>query len=180
MEAIHKYLTERVDKLGQIWLASSLECAQCHDHKFDSWSQKQYYQFAAFFSDLDRVGVWSVGVSGSSTAPRNPDDAYFKLPRVYMPTAEQTQRLADIDAELAQLREQLAARDSEARALASELKAQAAESPDYYRWIDPEFSEARAVSDNSHSDLVKEVTRPPGGNGAIVTRDIQFFSQFLH
>lgn len=174
VEAIHKYLTERVDKLGQIWLASSLECAQCHDHKFDSWSQKQYYQFAAFFSDLDRVGVWSVGVSGSSTAPRNPDDAYFKLPRVYMPTDKQTQRLADIDAELVQLREQLAARDSEARALASELKEQAADSPDYYRWIDPEFSEARAVSDSSHSDLVKEVTRPPGGNGAIVTRDIQF------
>ena len=63
VEAIHKYVTERVDKVGQVWLASSLQCAQCHDHKFDPWSQKQYYQFAAFFSDLDRIGVWTVGVS---------------------------------------------------------------------------------------------------------------------
>lgn len=33
VEAIHKYVTERVDKVGQVWLASSLQCAQCHDHQ---------------------------------------------------------------------------------------------------------------------------------------------------
>lgn len=176
LEAIHKYLTERVDKLGQIWLASSLECAQCHDHKFDVWSQKQYYQFAAFFADLDRVGVWSVGVSGSSTAPRNPDDAYFKLPRVYMPTAQQKERLAEIDAELAQHRSHLSDDNSREKihAVQKALREQAGEAKDYYQWIDPDFTETLALGAQENSELDREVTRPPGGNGAIVTQDIQF------
>lgn len=176
LEAIHKYLTERVDKLGQIWLASSLECSQCHDHKFDVWSQKQYYQFAAFFSDLDRIGVWSVGVSGSSTAPRNPDDAYFKLPRVYMPTPEQKDRLAEIDAELAQYRSRFLADENQEKreAVQTSLREQARQSKDYYRWIDPAFTETLAVSAQGSTELERETTRPPGGNGAIVTQDIQF------
>lgn len=176
LEAIHKYLTERVDKLGQIWLASSLECSQCHDHKFDIWSQKQYYQFAAFFSDLDRIGVWSVGVSGSSTAPRNPDDAYFKLPRVYMPTPQQKERLAEIEAEIAQYRSQLLDDKNleKIKAVQKSLREQARKSKDYYRWIDPAFTETLALSAQGSTELEREVTRPPGGNGAIVTQDIQF------
>lgn len=173
-EAIHKYLTERVDKLGQVWLASSLECAQCHDHKFDTWSQKQYYQFAAFFSDLDRVGVWAVGVSGSSTAPRNLQDAYFKLPRVYLPTAQQETRLSEIDQQLTALREELAARQDEAESLRAKLVAEAKAIPDYFTWVEPEFSRADLVSDTLITPLEREVARPAGGNGAIVTGDIQF------
>lgn len=175
-EAIHKYLTERVDKLGQIWLASSLECAQCHDHKFDVWSQKQYYEFAAFFNDLDRVGVWSVGVSGSSTAPRNDEDAYFKFPRVYLPREEQKTKLATLDAEIAALRATLTDKDVVAKATDArqQLRDDASRYQDYFTWVDPQFSEASVVDGTNTTPLEKEVTRPPGGNGAIVTGDIQF------
>ena len=169
-EAIHKYLTERVDKLGQIWLAASLECAQCHDHKFDTWSQKQYYQFASFFSDLDRVGVWTVGVSGSSTAPRNPDDAYFKLPRIYMPTEQQQSRLDAIDQTMASLREQLEQQNEASETLRKQLLSDADSIPDYFEWIEPQFTRAEVEG----TALTVETARPQGGNGAIVTGDVQF------
>ncbi len=176
VEAIHKYLTERVDKLGQVWLASSLECSQCHDHKFDPWKQKQYYQFAAFFADLDRIGVWTVGVSGSSISPRNADDAYFKLPRVYLPTAEQEQELAALDAQLADLRGQLEGAEFADRAavITAELRADAQRYPDYYSWVEPKFSAMLALDASAESKLMTESARPPGGNGAIVTGDIQY------
>jgi hypothetical protein len=175
-EAIHKYLTERVDKLGQVWLASSLECAQCHDHKFDPWSQKQYYQFAAFFADLDRIGVWTSGVSGTATEPRNAEDSYFKLPRVYLPTVAQSQQLAALDDEIAALRAGLGGSDyaRSAAGIRERLRAEARAEPDYFRWVDPAFTTRLAHGPGAATELTVETARPPGGNGAIVTGDIQY------
>ncbi len=42
---------DRVNTLGTVWLGSTLECAQCHDHKYDPFSQKDYYQLFAFFNN---------------------------------------------------------------------------------------------------------------------------------
>jgi len=42
---------DRVNTTATIWLGSTLECAQCHDHKYDPFSQKEYFQFFAFFNN---------------------------------------------------------------------------------------------------------------------------------
>lgn len=44
-------IIDRVNTTATVWLGSTLECAQCHDHKFDPFSQKEYYQFFAFFNN---------------------------------------------------------------------------------------------------------------------------------
>lgn len=41
---------------ARIFLGVRIECAQCHDHPFDTWKQHQFWEFAAFFSGLERVG----------------------------------------------------------------------------------------------------------------------------
>ncbi len=48
------YDADRVQNLGEVWLASSLNCARCHDHKYDPFTLRDYYSMAAFFADVDQ------------------------------------------------------------------------------------------------------------------------------
>lgn len=43
-------LHDRVATTGAVWLGLTLECAQCHDHKFDAITQREYYQLYAYFN----------------------------------------------------------------------------------------------------------------------------------
>lgn len=41
---------------SRIFLGIRIECAQCHDHPFDDWSQKQFWSYASFFAGIERQG----------------------------------------------------------------------------------------------------------------------------
>jgi len=42
---------DRVNTTGTVWLGTSLDCARCHSHKYDPFSQKEYYQIFAYFNN---------------------------------------------------------------------------------------------------------------------------------
>ncbi len=50
------YVMDRVATTGTVWLGLSLGCAQCHTHKFDPVSHRDYYQMFAFFNSIDEDG----------------------------------------------------------------------------------------------------------------------------
>jgi len=52
-EYLAKYSADRVRNFGSVWLGITLQCAECHDHKFDPLSQKDFYRLAACFADID-------------------------------------------------------------------------------------------------------------------------------
>jgi len=52
------YAADRVRTVTTTWLGSTVGCAQCHDHKFDPFATKDFYQFAAFFADIEEKGVY--------------------------------------------------------------------------------------------------------------------------
>ena len=47
-----RYLTDRVRAVGTVWLGQTLGCAQCHDHKFDPVTARDFYAMGAFFADV--------------------------------------------------------------------------------------------------------------------------------
>ena len=42
---------DRVNTTATVWLGSTVACAQCHNHKYDPFSQKDYYRLMAFFAN---------------------------------------------------------------------------------------------------------------------------------
>ena len=56
-EYLSKYAADRVRTMGSIWLGSTVGCAECHDHKFDPYTTKDFYRFASFFADIKELGI---------------------------------------------------------------------------------------------------------------------------
>lgn len=98
-----EYVADRVHTTATVFLAMSLQCARCHDHKFDPISQRDYYQFASFFNNIpDRVVSY------------NKDR--MAEPLLKVPSPEQTAELQRIEARAAEIETLLQARFSEADA----------------------------------------------------------------
>ncbi|HWB05019.1 MAG TPA: PSD1 and planctomycete cytochrome C domain-containing protein [Verrucomicrobiales bacterium] len=57
-EYLAKYTADRVRTVSMAWMGSTLGCAECHDHKFDPWRQKDFYSLGAFFADMKQWGVY--------------------------------------------------------------------------------------------------------------------------
>ena len=50
-------VVDRTNTVATVWLGLSMECARCHDHKYDPITQKDYYRMFAFFNELDEVDI---------------------------------------------------------------------------------------------------------------------------
>ena len=51
-ESLHKNVVDRVEAFGTVFLGLTVQCAQCHDHKYDPITQKEYYQLYGFFNNF--------------------------------------------------------------------------------------------------------------------------------
>ena len=51
-----EYVIDRVETMGAVWMGLTLGCARCHDHKYDPFSQREFYQLFALFNNLDEQG----------------------------------------------------------------------------------------------------------------------------
>jgi hypothetical protein len=69
-EWLVRYAVDRTVTLGRIWLGLTLNCAECHSHKYDPVSHKEFYSLYAFFNSLEEVGAG--GMSGFHGKPVPP------------------------------------------------------------------------------------------------------------
>ncbi|MCZ6673521.1 MAG: PSD1 and planctomycete cytochrome C domain-containing protein, partial [Verrucomicrobia bacterium] len=58
-EYLAKYAADRVRAVATTFLGSTMGCTECHDHKFDPFTTKDFYSMAAFFADVKQYGVYS-------------------------------------------------------------------------------------------------------------------------
>lgn len=100
-ENLANYNADRVKTLGEAVLGLTLGCAQCHDHKYDPLTQREYYQFFAYFNTLSDIGL--DGNAGVNPRPyfqaktKLPDD---ELPELRRRIEEIRHALANPQAEL--------------------------------------------------------------------------------
>ncbi|WP_133796454.1 PSD1 and planctomycete cytochrome C domain-containing protein [Prosthecobacter fusiformis] len=57
-EYLSKYQADRVRTVGGAWLGATLGCAECHDHKFDPYTARDFYSMSAYFADVKQFGVY--------------------------------------------------------------------------------------------------------------------------
>jgi hypothetical protein len=83
-EYLNKYVVDRVDTVGAVWLGLTVACTECHDHKYDPLSTKEFYQLCAFFHNVPEKGLDRIRTD-------NPP------PRLPVPTAEQALKFVEAD-----------------------------------------------------------------------------------
>lgn len=126
-----KYAIDRATTTSTVWLGLTLQCAECHDHKFDPLSTKDFYKLFAFFNQIPEQPLYE-----GAAAP----------PSIPVPTAEQSKAYTALDKQLAALRQKYTA-----------LAGEPAEKPDIrdgllaeYSFDEPNGEISNDTSGNNH------------------------------
>ncbi len=93
-EYLAKYSSDRVRNFSMVWLGTTLGCCECHDHKYDPFTQKDFYQVAAFFADIDDLQSFK----GTNSLPtrREPEiEAHSPLDRQRIATLKKQLEILD-------------------------------------------------------------------------------------
>ncbi|MCA9147319.1 MAG: DUF1549 domain-containing protein, partial [Planctomycetales bacterium] len=80
------YIVDRVNTTATVWLGLTVACAQCHDHKYDPITQREFYGLYAFFNNVPENGL--DGNQGNA------------MPYIRVPDEAQTARLNDLDSQI--------------------------------------------------------------------------------
>ncbi len=90
-EQRYEVIVDRVNTTSTVWLGSTLGCAQCHNHKYDPFSQKDYYRMFAFFENAEyRIGT-------------EPFQRFVYEPDLELPSPEQEEKRKQLKTEQAGL-----------------------------------------------------------------------------
>ncbi len=112
-----KSVTDRVKAIGTVWLAQTVMCAECHDHKYDPITSRDFYSLGAFFADIKESAIG-----------RREDGMIVATP-------QQTARLAEFDTKIAAAQQQLAAPRPELDAAQAAWEKVVAQGPPELPWI---------------------------------------------
>ena len=96
-EFLAEYTADRVETTAAVWLGQTFNCARCHDHKFDPFTQHDFYAMKAFFHNVPERGVGLYSNPVRTNAP----------PFVKLPMPELEAKIAALNAKLKPVEDQL-------------------------------------------------------------------------
>ncbi|BCX47453.1 chromosome segregation protein [Haloferula helveola] len=105
-EYIAKYYAERVRATSVAFLGSTMGCAECHDHKFDPFTAKDFYAMEAFFADIFEKGAFNGDgrYNEGADIKNHPGNELGPWgPVLKIPSEEQTKELARLRGEIGKL-----------------------------------------------------------------------------
>jgi hypothetical protein len=83
-EYLNKYVVDRVNTVGAVWMGLTIGCCECHDHKYDPISTREFYRMYAFFHNVPEKGLDRIRTD-------NPP------PRLPVPTPSQALQFVEAD-----------------------------------------------------------------------------------
>ena len=152
-EYLVEYAADRTATTGAVFMGLTVQCARCHDHKFDPISQQEYYSLFAYFNSNDEPGLYS----------QLPDANRAFEPFMQVPTAEQSNQQLELNAALDSLTaemEQPSAQDAQA------LETFLDSAPATYgvSWAASEVVSAESTADSSLTILEDRSVLASGAN----------------
>jgi hypothetical protein len=131
-----KYAADRVRNASAVWLGSTMGCCECHNHKFDPFTSKDFYSLAAFFADVQELPVG-------------------RQPQTPLPSPQQAAELKKLDALLAGIKAKIEKHGPELEKAQAEWEAEVKEKKTTAKLPKP-VTEALAVEPAKRSDKQKQ------------------------
>ncbi len=94
-EFLAEYTADRVETTATVWLGQTFNCARCHDHKFDPFTQRDFYSLKAFFHNVSEKGVGDYGQQFNMSSP----------PFVTLPAPDLEAKIAALKTEIEQVKQ---------------------------------------------------------------------------
>ncbi len=98
-EYLVEYVADRVVTTGTVWMAQTFSCSRCHDHKYDPFTQRDFFRLFAYFNRVPEQGL--DGRTGNA------------VPFIAAPTPRQSERIEQLQARIDDYRRRLAQRSTE-------------------------------------------------------------------
>ncbi|MCC6820772.1 MAG: PSD1 domain-containing protein [Verrucomicrobia subdivision 3 bacterium] len=163
-----RYAVDRAETTASVWMGLTVGCAVCHDHKFDPISQKEFYQFYAFFNNFNEKAM-----DGNALLP---------APTMKLPTAAQ-------EAKLGQLSESIVATEKRIREAAAKLKyteperapSPATNQPADFVWVEDDYPKGAKAEASGAAGALKWVENEKvySGKKAIARTDTGLAQDFF-
>ncbi|MFN0109717.1 MAG: DUF1553 domain-containing protein [Blastocatellia bacterium] len=124
--ARYEVMVDRVNTTATVWLGSTLGCAQCHNHKYDPFSQRDYFRFYSFFDNS------AYQIQGSEAFSRVANE-----PTLELPTPEQEVKRKELNNQITKLETTLKTQTPELDAAQAEWEKEILAEPAKWTTLDP-------------------------------------------
>jgi mono/diheme cytochrome c family protein len=135
-EYLSKYANDRVTTTATVWLGTTLACCECHDHKYDPFTQRDFYRLYAYFNNIPEMGL-----DNRQGSP---------VPNLQIATPEQTAQLTAYRQQIADLDGRITAEVAKATIDPPSPNSKSSE-PQETVWLDDELPRM-ALADGSEGD----------------------------
>jgi hypothetical protein len=154
-EFLAEYTADRVETTATVWLGQTFNCARCHDHKFDPFTQRDFYAMKAFFHNVPERGV---GEYGSPIRINAPPFLKLAAPEVEARIATLNKRLKALNEQITALAERSSISMNDlARVFVGEAVKRVPVGNDPTEAERKRLAEARLAQQPEHRRLVEEV-----------------------
>jgi hypothetical protein len=157
-EYMAKYAADRVRTVSNAWLGSTMGCCECHNHKFDPFTTKDFYSMGAFWADLKQWGVYTTySYTPNPDLPGFTNDHPFP-PEIVVSSPYLKRRIAKLESRLDEIAKTAKIDEPKLAAWRERTSAYLKENP--FGWVTP------AIRGLATSPATK--TQVAGNNGSVI------------